>query len=227
MKTMQIVSLLFCFALFFLLPHHPAAASPDGFRASETAPAEAAQDDAFTALPAETRAVADIHDIYGPVPLPEPPPYLLYGLVALIFSAICLVLFLLYRFRQKRRRPVQIDPAAKALKRLADARSAHKKTGDIAAYCDEVSAALRSYIEQQTGYRISSLTTLESVRELERRQCSGYADKERLDLLRRCFTRCDMVKFARFTPEPGEAEGLGRLAASCIAGNTAMSGGAN
>lgn len=223
MGTVQNLSLLCCFALFFLLPHHLMADSRADtfgpFRASETASAQ--QQDQPNANRAvqnmPTVELNDVHDIYGPIPLPEPPPYHLYGFGMLLMCAAGALLLLLVRIRNKQKKTTVIDPAAQALANLHKAKTVHGKTGDPSHYCDEVSAILRTYIQLVSGYRVSSRTTLESLHELEiRRDQNPFTDSNRLDLLHRCFSRCDMVKFAQFSLDQTEVDDIGTLAASFI-----------
>ena len=80
-------------------------------------------------------------------------------------------------------------------------------------------------MEEVTGYRISSRTTLESLNELvQRTGRSLISDPERLDLLGRCLYRCDMVKFARFALDHHEAERIGTLAETFISSTSAGEG---
>lgn len=233
MGTVQNYSLLCCFALFFLLPHHlmadASAKSADSFRAPESTVAQMQQPAAAIGMqnspPGE---LSDIHDIYGPLPLPQSPSYRLYGYIAFLAAAFGALLIVLLRFRNKQEKTTDIDPASLALAALRKAETTHGKTGDLSHYCDEVSATLRTYVEQVSGYRVSSRTTLESLNELKsKKELTSFVENDRLELLRRCFTRCDMVKFARYSPDQAEIEHIGGLAASFISTTNSFRTGAS
>ena len=224
--TMQNLSLLCCFALFFLLPYHLAAGPSTPLRAPESAAISSAKPRADASLQNQTAAPrSDIQDIYGPISLPESPPYRLYGLGALLIAAAAALLLAVLRFRKKEKTVVRIDAGARALAELHKAGRKRLETGDVPGYCDHVTATLRTYVEEVTGYRISSRTTLESLNELvQRTGRSLISDPDRLDLLRRCLSRCDMVKFARFAPDQHEAERIGTLAEAFISSTSAGEG---
>jgi hypothetical protein len=211
---MQTFSLLCCFALFFLLPHHLLAGSSDPLRAPEPVAAQTKQ---VSIAPHPSAEISDIHDIYGPVPLPEPPPYWQYCLGILLITAAGALLFVMYRFKRDQENGTNTNPAVQARADLQRAKKIRGETGDLLRYCDDVATILRTYVEQVSGYRISSRTTLESLRELEKSEVHHpFTGKETLDLLRRCFSQCDMVKFARFSPDKVEIEHIGTLAESFV-----------
>ena len=211
--TMQTFSLLCCFALLFLPPFPVHAQSTDTFRAPETS-ATMAPGDAAGQL-------ADVHDIYDPIPLSEPSPYWLYGaLTVLLAAALATTLFLLIRAR-KRRAPVEMpDPSTQAHSALQTARTALHETNNLRRYCDDVSALLKTYVEEVTGYRISSRTTQESLQELANSGASEvFDDTTWREDLHRCLEYCDMVKFSRHSPERDNTEQIHRLAAAFIVGS--------
>ena len=155
----------------------------------------------------------DIIDIYGPVALPEPPPYLLYACLAA--AGICLVILIyLLRRRLKQQKPSVPDPADTALAELSRARAMLAEAG-VAVYCSQVADILRGYVEQRSGCLITRQTTIESLQNLkhQRQQIIGG---EQLRSLQDCFALCDQVKFARFSPDSKETELLGQRAASFV-----------
>ena len=202
MSTEQQYPLLCCFFLLLLLPAHSAAATTSSFRAPESAVQQSPQGVA-------AEAMQDIIDIYGPLELPEPPPYLWYAAVAAAGISLALLIYLLRR-RLKQKKETVADPTDTALAELNEAQALLPETG-VADYCNKVADILRSYVEQRSGCRITRQTTTESLQNLkyERQHVIGG---EQLTSLQNCFALCDRVKFARFTPDSEETELLGQLA---------------
>jgi len=212
--TMRTFSLLCCLALFYLPPFPVCAQSADAFRAPESSAS-------MLETPRTAGQSADIHDIFGPLPLDAPPPYRLYGVLALLLAATAgTALFLLFRARNRRTETPGPDPTAQARAALQAARAAHHETGDLRRYCEDVSVLLRRYVEETTGYRISSRTTLETQQELGSSVAPQvFSNNDVIEGLHRCLEYCDMVKFSRYQPGGEDTERIGQLAASFISGS--------
>ena len=195
---------LACFAAKLLLP--PVLLHAAALRAPNSTPA--LQDDA--AMPAGTAGVDDIRDIYGPLVLAEPIPYLLYGAGLLILILLVIALWLVLAYRKKRTTGKQPDPASVALHSLQEAEDGLQRFG-ILFFAGEVSRILRSYIEARFSIPATSSTTSEFFSRLE--TSSGQLDTlaRHGDPLRQCLLLCDRVKFSRFLPEH---ESVGSLAGS-------------
>jgi len=201
-RFVQHFSLLCCFFLLFLLQDDHLNAQPTALRA----PDSQAYQDMETAVPIDG-SIPDIHDIYGPVALPEPPPYGLYVILtsaAVMLSA--LIVFIYRRFGREEAAP--FDPAATAGSELIQAKALlqHGKIGD---YCDKVSFLLRNYIEHSSRCRITGFSSSEALEKLKREGCLS---ENKIDLLKQCFDICDTVKFSRFVPAPENIEALDLLA---------------
>jgi len=143
----------------------------------------------------------NIRDIYGPVVLPEPMPYLLYGagfVLAILLLAAC---WMLWVFTRKKKKVTPIDPAVLALGSLEEAEKRLPELG-IFVFAVEASRILRSYIEAQFSVPTTSCTTREFFATLE----TSFEDRLRNltshdDILKRCLDLCDKIKFSRFLPE--------------------------
>ncbi len=141
-------------------------------------------------------SAADIHDIYGPLMLPEPINLLLYSM---IFLAIVLLLgcaFLLYSKRQKSTVPPPDAPHKTALAELVLARKYIEKNESLQ-YSQRVSEILRTYIEKRFNIQITRQTTTEFLSAIQ--QDASLALLEYRDTLGRCLELCDMAKYAHKT----------------------------
>ncbi len=205
-RFVQHFSLLCCFILLFLLQDDHLKAQPAVLQAPNSI---ALQSPVSTASPGEP--MSDIIDIYGPLDLAEPPPYLLY---AALFSAALLgagMVYFVYR-RQNRTVIAPADYAAIArreLGRVEDER--HRLT--TPAYCQKISDILKAYLEQRTGCRVTRRTSSEALEDLKR---NSVLNSGEIDMLQHCLAICDMVKFGRFSPAPEQTERLGRLALALV-----------
>jgi hypothetical protein len=205
-RFVQHFSLLCCFFLLFLLQDDHL----NAHSAALQAPNPQHQQPPSMIQAAET-SLQDIYDIYGPVPLPEPPPYGLYALLATAGVLLAgLIFFIQRRFAGKE--TAQIDPAAAARAELSRAETLLEQA-EIGAYCDRISALLKGCIERLSGSRVDSRTSSESLESLHR---SGQLDSSEIDMLSQCFNICDAVKFRRYSPAPEEIEILGRLTRALV-----------
>ena len=195
---------LVCYAAALLLP--PVLLHAAALRAPNSAPA--LQGDAT--MPAGAADTGDILDIYGPLPLAEPFPYLLYGAGLLLLVMLVIALWLFLAYRKKRMNDRKPDPASLALHSLQEAEDGLQRFG-IFFFAGEVSRILRSYIEARFSLPATSSTTSEFFSSLE--TSSGQVEmlSQHDNLLRQCLLLCDRGKFSRFLPEH---EAVGSLAGS-------------
>jgi len=160
-----------------------------------------------------------IADTPEPTPRGNPPPRVQREewkeakiAAAILGGALVIGLVLGLLLRQWKRRPKPVPPPPPprpaweiALEKLHDARHAGLlDAGRADELCDRVSDALREYVGKTLGFDGLERTTDEIGIELSR---SAMADVERkavLDVLR----ECDLVKFAKFVPEPAACLGL-------------------
>lgn len=196
-------------ALLFLLPvllHATELRAPN--------PGQALQDDA--GLPDTPVSAEDIRDIYGPILLPEPPPYLLYGIGILFVTLLIVAIWLLWVFMKKRKNSEAIDPAVLALCSLDEAEAGLPQRG-ILFFAGEVSQILRSYIEAQFSIETTSCTTSEFFSSLDTShegQLALLTDHD--DILKHCLILCDRIKFSRFLPDHDAVRSLKRSVRSFI-----------
>ena len=153
--------------------------------------------------PAMTSQDAELHDIYGPVPIKEQPPYLL------IAGSVCLLLLLaalLFWFLRKKgaKTPPPIPPWERALLDLAEAKRLLSPERGLL-YMDRVSQILRSYIESRFAIKSTRQTTREFLAGL-----TGVGDGSPLQTykteLKDCLEQADMAKFAHHLPQLGNLE---------------------
>lgn len=142
---------------------------------------------------------SSLHDIHGPVFLPEPVPYLLYIGVAV---AVLLLLLAAWWWYKQRPKPVPppIPPAVKARDELMRARELMVPDKALL-YMDQISVILRNYIESRFTVQTSSRTTREffSAMKLESQETEKLFEYR--DELQLCLERCDMAKYAHQSAE--------------------------
>ncbi len=123
---------------------------------------------------------------------------------------------LLRRARRRRadRGEVAVPPHVKAMRALQRLRNAPRTTpAQIEAFYVEVSAVLRTYLEQRFGLHAPERTTEEFLRELE--ASDGLAKEHRREL-ERFLSQCDLVKFAAIVPGEREHVTTWELAAAFV-----------
>jgi hypothetical protein len=205
-RFVQHFSLLCCFILLFLLQDDHLMAQPTVLQAPNSV---ALQNPGSTAAPGQP--ISDIIDIYGPLDLAEQPPYLLY--TALVSAALLgsgAVYFIYRRLSRSKASPVDYAAIARRELHRSEAQRQHLPPP---VYCQTISDILRMYLEQRTGCRITRRTSAETLDDLRR---SSGLDSIEVDMVARCFSICDQVKFGRFSPPPEETQRLGRLALALV-----------
>ena len=159
--------------------------------------------------PSQAISAEDILDIYGPLPLPEPKPYLCYALFVLLFLMLVVGIWVSWRYYKNRKETNPVDPARTALSSLDSAERKLPVNG-VVFFADEVSQLLRSYIEARFHLPITSCTTNEFFRQL---QLNPEADRYPVitgkDDLEASLELCDKIKFSRFLPESEAVRLLG------------------
>jgi len=141
----------------------------------------------------------DIRDIAPPVEIPSGWAWVGWALGAL---ALAVILYGLWRWRQKRAAQIPFTPPlaahvrAKLKLQEALALLAQPKPFIIA-----VSGTVRLYLEERFSFRAPERTTEEFLHELQR---TDLLTRDQKDSLGEFLQSCDLVKFAKY--EPGEAE---------------------
>ena len=147
---------------------------------------------------------ADIRDLKSPVDIPGGAPWYYWVIAGLALLAVAAAVFLYIRRRRKREDPKGTVPAIErlpeeiALEELE--RLALKEwlgQGRVKAHYSELSEILRRYLSGRYGIAAMEYTTSELLAALNALQV-GHEESR---VVRELFEECDMVKFARFTPE--------------------------
>ncbi len=147
------------------------------------------------AQPPDNPVMTTIHDVYPPVDLPDPPPYLLYSGIGLI-TLITGLLLLLFIKRRRKEKMVVIPIGVKARNDLMQAREMLKPETGLQ-YMTKVSEILRHYLEARFELSSTKQTTeeffhsLSTDRKIEKRLAPFREE------LRECLAHCDLAKFAR------------------------------
>jgi hypothetical protein len=138
-----------------------------------------------------------LHDIHGPVPIIEQPPYLL---IAGIVLFVLLVAAAVFWFLKKKGKaiPPPISPWEKALLDLADAKKLLRPERALA-YMDRASQILRQYIEARFAIQSTRQTTREFLQGLA--HVGGNSPlRAHKNELQDCLEQADMAKFAHHHP---------------------------
>jgi hypothetical protein len=168
-------------------------------------PALAAVPPALPPRPAQTTSAEDIHDVRGPLHIPPWWRWLLIG-----GGAVCVVglgTSIVMAVRRRRARP--LTPQERALVRLDQAQIL-AETGQVHAYADAASDAIREYIEERFQVRAAHSTTEEFFADLVANEDAplGSHRKSLMEFL----GACDLAKFARMPLAKDEMLSLNRLA---------------
>lgn len=178
------------FMLFLFLPGGAAAGEPQlspplQLLQPRQSPGQTAQQPA---------APATLHDIHGPIALPEPVPYLLYSLIGL---AALVLLLGLYWWLVKRKKPAtpSIPPGMRARDELMRARELMTPQQALI-YMERISEILRRYLEARFALHTTRQTTREFFQSLAGEVPDSLALSGFNTELKTCLERCDLAKFA-------------------------------
>ena len=154
----------------------------------------------------------DIHDIYGPLPLPEPVNWWIIAGAALGAVILGVLVFLLWKKRTAQCATVTIAPHTRALAELAEARQ-YMEQGQSLDYAERVSNIVRQYIEQRFSLPTTRQTTREFFGSLQAQQedvsSSGSVNigvhiEPYRKALQHCLEQCDLAKYAHKTADSEE-----------------------
>lgn len=150
-------------------------------------------------VPPTPTAAQTIRDIKPPMAIPNAWEWVWWGLGAL---AVLVILYLAWRYWQKRRSQIQVEPPVpahvRAKQKLAEALALIAQPKP---FCIMVSDTIRSYLEGRFTFRAPERTTEEFLHELQATDLLAADQKESLG---KFLESCDLVKFAKY--EPGEPE---------------------
>lgn len=143
-------------------------------------------------------AQTTLHDIRGPVPLPDAPDLLFWLLVALAVVVVAALLFLSFR---KRRKTESLPPLPHEIA-LAELDRLHPLMNPAQAqlYADQLAEVLRRYLEARFHIPSTRRTTREFLLDLGKSLPGGNHLEPHRDRLRHCLEQCDLAKFAHYTP---------------------------
>ncbi|MFV0436643.1 MAG: hypothetical protein ACK5PS_04535 [Desulfopila sp.] len=153
---------------------------------------------------AAQRPPAVLHDIHGPMLLPEPVPYLLYSLIGLTALALFLALYWWF-FRRRAPLASPVPPEIIARNDLLLAREL-MTTDQALLYMERLAEILRQYLEARFGLDTIRQTTrefLQTMAEAPPRPLAGFTAE-----LQACLERCDMAKFAHKGEDVGQLQAM-------------------
>ena len=146
----------------------------------------------------------DIRDLKSPVDIPGGAPWYVWLIAGLVLLAVAAAVFLYIRRRRSREDPQGAVPAIErrpeevALEELELlALKEWPAQGRVKAHYSALSEILRRYLSARYGIAAMEYTTSELLAALNALQV-GHEESR---VVRELFEECDMVKFARFTPQ--------------------------
>lgn len=166
----------------------------------------------FTSLTVTSPEIDDskgIYDIKPPIAMPvtmlEVLPWVL-----LFFWLLAGVYVLMY-FLKRQKKQKELEEAKRvetahevALKELEKLKSEKLwQSGEVKAYYTRLTDILRKYLENRFGLRAMESTSFEILRDME---VIMHSEEKDLELIREILQTGDMVKFAKFSPEPSVNE---------------------
>jgi hypothetical protein len=145
----------------------------------------------------------DIRDIKPPVEIPSGWEWLWWTLGTL---AVVALLFAAWRYWQKRRSQIPVEPPVpahvRAKQKLQEALALITRPEP---FCVLVSDTIRVYLEERFNFRAPERTTEEFLHEL---QGTDWLSAEQKEKLGEFLERCDLVKFAKYEPREPELRDL-------------------
>ena len=147
---------------------------------------------------------ADIRDLKSPLDIPGGIPWYYWLIAGLALLAVAAAVFLYLRHRRNREDPQGTVPAIErppeeiALEELEQlALKEWLAQGRVKAHYSALSEILRRYLSGRFGIAAMEFTTSELLAALAALRVGHEESRS----VRKLFEECDMVKFARFTPE--------------------------
>ena len=174
--------------------------------AASTLPSPSPQQALARRIPIQQAAADDIRDIRGPLHIPNPMAWLYYAIGALLAAAVATGIWRWFKRHQvlRAKRAYEI-----AFERLEQAKALMQP--ELAdAFSVAVSNAVRGYIEQRFGVRVTRHTTEEFLARIQggsSGELAGYRG-----LLQDFLVHCDLAKFARCLLTIGQMEEMHRSA---------------
>ncbi len=141
---------------------------------------------------------ATLHDIRGPVSLPDAPDLLFWFLIALAVVIVAALLFFYFR-KRRTKEPLPPLPHEIALTEL-DRLHPLMNPAQAQLYADQLAEVLRRYLEARFRIPSTRRTTREFLLDLGNSLPGGNHLEPHQDRLRHCLEQCDLSKFAHYTP---------------------------
>jgi hypothetical protein len=156
-----------------------------------------------------------LHDVRGPIKLPEPPPWPRWPLgvgLAVLVAGVMLGIWRVRRRVQPETPP--LSPQAWAVRELERLEALNlPEQGEINRYHTLLSDVLRRFLELRFQLHAPRQTTAEFLKAAETSLQLSPAQQE---LLREFLQRCDLAKFARAAASPEECRTAAELARTFI-----------
>ena len=149
---------------------------------------------------------ATLHDIRGPVPLPDAPDLRFWLLTALAVMVVAGLLFFYFR-KRRTKAPLPPLPHEIALTELNRLRSLMNPAQALL-YTDQLAEILRRYLEARFHIPSTRRTTREFLLDLGKSLPRGNNLEPHHDRLRHCLEQCDLSKFAHYTPGEQNLESM-------------------
>ena len=161
-----------------------------------------------------TLAQEGLRDVKAPVAYPSSIMFILVA-IGIVMAAVLLGLFIRHRLRQALvKRVVILKPWEKALKQLTDLEKENVLSRELYdVFYSTLSDILRRYVEEQFGIRAPEMTTEEFMQYLRK---SSELNPQQKQSLEQFMQASDLVKFAKYRPDPSEAMQAFRLAGAFI-----------
>lgn len=150
------------------------------------------------------RQETDIRDIAFPLSGKRGQKWLIWTLwIFLPLLGISLIAYLVYFLRKRREKLMEeaLPPWDAALEELEELIHSGILEQDIKEYYYSLSDILRRYIEKRYGLMAPERTTEEFIQLM---QTQGQFNREHRQLLQKFLLECDLVKFAKITPDKTE-----------------------
>jgi hypothetical protein len=149
----------------------------------------------------------DIHDIHGPIALPEPLTWLYYVAAVLIILALLIIWFIVHR-KRKPQTVHEIPIHETALAELARARKYLEQNLSLK-YAQKASLILRNYLERRFDIHSTRQTTTEFLASFDQLSSSSQAMLQPYrQSLQICLEQFDLAKYAHKTTEQETMEQL-------------------
>jgi LPXTG-motif cell wall-anchored protein len=146
-----------------------------------------------------------LHDIRGPVELPDSSGLLFWLVIGLTLLVIAGLLLYFWKRRKKGEKPpTPQDVALTALARLRTMMNPE----EALSYAAQLSEILRRYVEARFQIHSTRQTTREFFADLSLNPQAVRSMAAHHDRLKECLEQCDMAKFAHCIPDQPEMEAM-------------------